>query len=104
MNLNLTAILILVIVFVVFYKLLEVVFLSDKKKSRLADLIDSDDGMADLEKEFGSEEISGIASMLENAVGQFKDVEKEKNSLKVKLMRAGWQSPNAVAYYLFFQT
>jgi tight adherence protein C len=97
-------IIIFIIVFAVAVKI-GLTFAGTEKvaKRRMAEMVDVDEGFAELQDEY-SQEKTGIAITLDKFSRMFKNVDKEQTDLEKKLIHAGWTSPNAVAYYIFLST
>jgi len=95
---------IFIIVFVAVLKLGMSLLSSEKvAKRRIAEMVDVDEGFAELQDEY-SREKTGFALTLDKFLRSFKNVDKEESALQKKLVQAGWTSPNAVVYYIFFST
>lgn len=101
---NILTVIVFIVIFVLVYKLAISFSSTDQKsKRRIAELLNDSDDMEELHGEFGQEK-SSLAGSLEGMVKPFKDTNKEESRLKLKLMQAGWSSPNAPAFYMFAAT
>lgn len=97
-------IIIFIAVFFLLVKLGLSLFGGKKVKSRrIAEMVDVEEGFADLQEEYNQER-TGFAVTLEKFLRSFKNVDKEESSLQKKLIHAGWTSPNSVIYYIFLST
>lgn len=97
-------IIIATIVFLMIYKIGMSFVSADKiKKRRIAELADTDESFAEIQEEIEGEK-SSLARLMEVLVGGVKDTGNEMSVLRTQLMQAGWTSPNAPAYYMFFST